>query len=81
MTRLIFSPTQGSERPICTHCGQRVLAGEAIIVGNSAVGERSRHEACPCPSCGKDRRGSEQWSTEQCDDCFVTGPDDVVRHE
>lgn len=25
----------------------------------------------PCPSCGKDTSGSEEWSTGQCDDCFV----------
>lgn len=24
----------------------------------------------PCPSCGGDTSGSEEWSTGQCDDCW-----------
>jgi NMD protein affecting ribosome stability and mRNA decay len=27
--------------------------------------------SAPCPTCGKTTSGSEEWSTSQCDDCFL----------
>ena len=81
MTRATFLPTDWSETPICKHCGREVRAGDAVIVADRDRAPVVWHKQCPCPSCGKDPSRSEEWSTGQCDDCFVSSHDDLERQD
>ena len=51
-----------------------VPAGEWYIVDRETkekVAVRRRAASDTCPTCGKSTKGSEGWSTGQCDDCYL----------
>lgn len=76
MKRLTGSTTDPwPERPICARCGRVLLAGEMTVLVARGATAGTRHARCLCPTCGKDTSGSEEWSTAQCDDCFLATPD------
>ena len=80
MTRLICSSTQWLEPPACARCGQKIEAGDVIIVADHLGAVRVTHQLCSCPTCGKSTSGSEEWSTGECDDCFLSGHD-AMQHD
>ena len=77
MTQSVLPQTH-PQWPSCTRCGQAIQAGDAwVVAGRGSADGEMRHVACPCPSCGKDTRRAEEWSTGQCDDCFVESQHDA----